>query len=1794
MIILKYVLRIRVNNLSCIMGEREIGNMTTKNKKNKQKNFVGLVIVVVLAVLMVMPVGAVKAWPADNNFVNPSVEFNPNTMGNITLNDISAPPYYRVAFTDKDNQLRLDMANNGQFPALVQVDIYSVGPDGVTQTFLKTVNFGAIPGGHEKSRNAFLPWEDMWQPSERGRNWIHGEIFVKWFHHERINVGNFTESFNVVPGWRPVIYISHDWVINEPLVVENKTIIVDGDVYVNAPTVMNNGTLAAGNFTVSNSQTIGANFDVDLLCSRDGEFKAEVKPSGNLTVYGKIWNNPQSAHYWFYMNGTLNLDGGAGGDNGVIENTYGPDDLSRPGGVICTTDNVYIGDGAEIRNGRTHGLYLMNNSKAFIDGANIHDNGYGIGGDGIVCVDGASPTITGNTEVSWNGRHGIMADGALPNIDNVVVDNNYADGIVVKDVTSAYGRPDYTPGTDVGTFIWWDETGWHLRFVSDSLAHDFNGTVEADGDAFTYSRSVSAGEEKPLDIGDAASVTFYPYIDGAMDPQYVFIGQSGVNPPAFPVTLHKGEGKISNCTVSENMDSGIVVKNSNAVVGGNNISDNGKAVVYYADMENTNGMNNWKGSGFWHRVNSGAVNAPEWNMSHSGDWSWWYGNQYTGTYQSKFSVNEFTEGAETAVAQFNYSSVQTVTLSLPKDQDAIVSSEMDITGFSSSAKIFAASDVPRPRHKESFTDSYGQYWNISYTAYLTNVSVYIRSTDYVECRVEDSNGAVLGVDVIPPTREQWVTFNYPNITIFPLQDYRIHLYSSSDFSWYYEDVDQVRVFSERIMGFAYPHNPSIDIGNDGDGEWSYSGEFTNTVRLTDANTNPEFTQELKDYIGSHPSDGNGYVQVPIAISSESPGIILLSNLNITYDYQYTNGSLVSPQTNIPALSSGSHASLVFWSWYDTDTTGTATDQRWINVSADGYYLNTQLNGEPMRNWTRHVIDITSFLGHQIKLNFTFDTVNDADNAHQGWYIDDVEIITTSNYVSSIETEFAGIRCDGADGAVVSNNTINPNPIAGIGILLLSTSSTLISDNIVNNCFMGVRIYSSNYNRISGNTISNTEYGFGVLHDSSNNSIANNTASNNNIGIQLYDFSSSNTLSDNNASSNTWYGIELYYQCVANTIVNNIASNNNYGIYLYYSSSNNIANNTVCSNNHYGICLSGLSNSNKIANNIASDNSQDGICLYHSSSDTITNNTASNNDYYGIYLYYYSSSNTIADNAVSYNRYHGLFLYSSSSNIITNNNALNNWDGILLSSSSNSNTIANNSISNNTHFGLYLSSSSSNTISNNTIGTAYHFVKNETVYGPASAGDTGPLYLDNENILDCTLYVDTGSEWVKLEEWTDYTLNYDTGEIDTSAIEPFGAGWAFYAYYNYSTPGGNGYGIYSINSDSTVANNTIIANEEDGIYINDSGDYSLNSRIENNTIVGNHQGINIFNGSAVITDNDVFSNLGAGIFLESATGEISLNRIAGNNAPGHWYPPEWYLTGIDMRSCDNVSIDHNSIENNGNNIYLSHSTNISIEWNTISDASAVIQIYPTPPPPRGIYSISSQMVVSNNTIYGTIFGMDIQNANADTIIRDNHFSPLQEPIGSPQPNRGIYLTNASVVIERNTFESIGTAIYCTENSSAVIENNTMTNGSIGIHSIWSSPTIKNNTIYGNYWGIYSEFAAPTNAGTNGDQLAADNPGLSNNSEGRMIQIWCVAILVQSSDGSPLEGVYVEVYPNGQATAVYDGYTDASGLTAHFIAVQYLIESDGTVTVLNPHLVLCDGVVRWATFDQNGIYTVQVSS
>jgi parallel beta-helix repeat protein len=575
-----------------------------------------------------------------------------------------------------------------------------------------------------------------------------------------------------------------------------------------------------------------------------------------------------------------------------------------------------------------------------------------------VCRAGAAPTIEGNT-VEWNGRYGIRADGSLPIIRNSnLVQYNRLEGIFVKDVISAEGKPDFIPGTDLGYFIWYDATGWHVKCSSDAEVHVFNGTIKANSDVTTFIRTVPGGGESTLYLEPYAKVEFDIYIDGVRSPELTFIGSGEMNPISIPFKLAEGV-TITGNNIKDNFASGVYASNTNIPITDNTISSNGLGLKFRDTVENLTERNRWTTTGLWHAVDNKSGMASSWNLSHEGDWSWWYG------------INKTTIG----------------------DYD---------TG----------------------------------------------------------------------------TINSGNLT-----------------------------------------SPTID--------------------LRDANT----------------------------------------------------------------------ATLTFWSWYETDTYGDATDHRWVTIQNTTLNVSYQLYGEIMGDWTRYVLNITAFKGKNITLTFKFNTVDGNDNQHQGWNIDDVEIVAAYPAI-----EGHGICMAGCTPSYIHNNTIEMNNWHGI--YCSDNFLTIIDNNTVSgNRMNGILLSTSSKIKVTGNMVFKNYNGICLWYcPNSNTSVNNNTVSSNNNGIYLY--SSSKNIIINNTASLNRIGF-LLVASSGNTITNNKASSNkDTGIHLssYTSSNNTLTNNTVISNNFIGIMLSSLAYSNIIANNTISSNNWVGIYLIYCSNILIINSTISNSVY----------------------------------------------------------------------------------------------------------------------------------------------------------------------------------------------------------------------------------------------------------------------------------------------------------------------------------------------------------------------------------------------------------------------------------------------------------------------------------------------------------------------------------------------------------------------------------------------------
>lgn len=327
--------------------------------------------------------------------------------------------------------------------------------------------------------------------------------------------------------------------------------------------------------------------------------------------------------------------------------------------------------------------------------------------------------------------------------------------------------------------------------------------------------------------------------------------------------------------------------------------------------------------------------------------------------------------------------------------------------------------------------------------------------------------------------------------------------------------------------------------------------------------------------------------------------------------------------------------------------------------------------------------------------------------------------------------------------------------------------------------------------------------------------------------------------------------------------------------------------------------------------------------------------------------------------------------TSKGNIISDNTASKNkWDGISLNNS-NGNMISDNTLTNNGASGIYLQSSNNNAIENNTA--------------------TG-----------------NGHNGIKLSPCQNNTIS------------------ANIASHN------NAWGIYLVqSSDNTVWDNAANDNGQTGIFIEDNSNYNI---INDNTASSNDEnGINLDSSSNNnISSNDATDNSESGIRLDSASGNtISDNTASGNGIAGIW-----------LASSSSNAILGGIATENDYGIFLSGSSG-----NTISAITATDNDY-------GIgLSGSSGNTISGNSASGEGSFINLFESNSNEISDNNATDNIKIRLERSQVN----------TISNNTLTDANSSIYLDFSYGNNISGNTV--GSIELRDC-SSNIISRNIAIGN--------------------------------------------------------------------------------------------------------------------------------
>ncbi len=589
--------------------------------------------------------------------------------------------------------------------------------------------------------------------------------------------------------------------------------------------------------------------------------------------------------------------------------------------------------------------------------------------------------------------------------------------------------------------------------------------------------------------------------------------------------------------------------------------------------------------------------------------------------------------------------------------------------------------------------------------------------------------------------------------------------------------------------------------------------------------------------------------------------------------------------------------------------------------------------------------------------------SDADFASQGWPGSGTEADPYVIEGLNITTSGGCISVSNTTAHFVIRNCLLTGGSSGDGVTLDNVTNGMIEKCVISGNWNGVRLYSSSYNSVLNNTISDNSYHAVHLDSSVNNSVLNNTISHNSRAVHLY--SSSNNTVMNNIISYSSYRAVYLDSSNGNSLVNNTVSRNgDDGVHLHSSNNNRLSNNTI-SHNGGGVGLSYSSSNNILVNNVISG----GVELQSSSNNSLVDNVILDSTY-GVFIWY-SQNNSIVNN-----EFVNTGLYVDGTTVthwlqtVTSDNTVNGkplgyfsglTGGVIDGSQYGQVILANctgvtvrDGVFFNTTVGIELGFSSDNTLTNNTIS--------HNPYG-VYLSDSSNNSVVNSSISDCDAGV--------------FLFSSSRNTVMNSAISD--NSWF-------------GVLLFSSSSNNSVANNTISDNYYDGVCL----DSSPNNSLVNNEFVNN--GLEIRGETlsdwlqTAISDNTVngktlgyFSGLARGVIDGGQYGQVILVNCTGvtvldgvfinsslgielgfssNNAVVNNTISDNSRYGVFLRSSSNNIVVSSNISRNGDGVWLYNSSNNILTSNTISDNSEY-----------GVYLYSS----SNNRIYLNILAWNGNNA-----------------------------------------------------------------------------------------------------------------------------------------------------------------------------------------------------------------------
>ena len=482
-----------------------------------------------------------------------------------------------------------------------------------------------------------------------------------------------------------------------------------------------------------------------------------------------------------------------------------------------------------------------------------------------------------------------------------------------------------------------------------------------------------------------------------------------------------------------------------------------------------------------------------------------------------------------------------------------------------------------------------------------------------------------------------------------------------------------------------------------------------------------------------------------------------------------------------------------------------------------------------------------------------------------------------------------------------------------GIRIENTSEISIINSSFDNCQnSGMVIIKSNAIDISNTTLSNNIENGMYLESCSNTTLTSISATNNQQdGMNLISCSSV-SLKDISIINNQWDG--MYFDSCENTTIMNISAINNQDDGMYFDSCENttMMNISAINNRDDGIIFNSCENTTIMY--ISAIYNQDGIIFYSCENTTMMNISAINNQDDGM-SFVACEHTTMMNIYVINNQYYGMYFDSCENTTMMNISAINNRDDGIIFNSCENTTI------------MYISAI------NNQDGIIFYSCENTTMMNISAINnqDDGMSFVACENTTMMNIYVINNQYYGMYF----YSCKNST-MMNISAIDNQDDGMYFQSCVN-----------------TTMMNISAINNQWDGMYFDSCENTTMTiiyarsnqydgmhfDSCENTTMTNIFAINNKFDGISVVEcENTTMANVFAiknqneGLINVKCTNTILTDINAAYNQNG----------GIKLEShFQNAVLRNLSVNQNGNNqITISSSDNIQLEYSTFSDIIAL--------------------------------------------------------------------------------------------------------------------------------------------------------------------------------------------------------------------------------------------------------------